>query len=279
MQVHCNNSVQKYPSPYLCVMVFMSLCMWLFALPTKANDKCILQAGFGVEAPYHFPDNTGKIIGIDAEILRQTLNDLGCSIEFVELPWKRTLTMIKNGMVDVTLGASFKEDRNLFAHYSVPYRGQPHVVFELSSNTSKAENLIQYLDGGRTLGVINGWHYTNKIQALIKDKKYKDQVDVAPLLENAMAMLEKGRFDGYIANPSQVAAIVGQDRFKSKYKMIKADVDILHFIFSRKTVSQEFADKFNARLAHNLEKDAFMSICKPHEDMLVSPCSFLDVNK
>ena len=138
-----------------------------------AQEKCRMAAGFGIEAPYHFPNEQGKIIGIDADILRIVLADLGCALVYRERPWKRTLVQIKDGDLDVTLGASFKEERAKFAHYSVPYRGQPHVLFEDKAPGSGAATLVAFLKSGRSLGVVLGWHYTNKIRALLDDPVYR----------------------------------------------------------------------------------------------------------
>ncbi len=247
------------------------------ALPRTglANDDCRLVAGYGMEPPYHYPDQSGQIIGIDADILRAAIEDAGCNVEFVELPWKRTLHMISNGDVDVTLGASFKKDRATFAHYSVPYRGQPHAVFEDIGKPSGASDLDAFLSAGSTLGVILGWHYTNKIQRTINKPAYRDQIVTAVSFENALKMSDGGRFDGFLANPSLVAAKIGKTEMSAKYRLIKADIDILHFLFSKASIEAELFERINRNLILQLDSGLFSQVCSRYEHMLVASCSFL----
>ena len=246
---------------------------------TSAAYACKLVAGYGEEAPYHYTGPEGKIIGIDADFLRLVANEAGCQLEFQELPWKRTLHLVRKGGVDLTMGASFKPERAEFAHYSVPYRGQPHVVFEKKSNPSGTTDLRTFLQTKRRLGIVLGWHYTNEIQKLLKNSSVKDQIMTAPNFDSIMAMSKFNRFDGFLANPSQVAGAIGKDRLAAEYNMIKADVDVLHFIFSKHRVKQEFVDDFNKRAADHIRRGTFMKICRKYEEKLIASCSFLSTIK
>jgi len=241
----------------------------------SAQENCRLVAGFEPELPYHFLSEQGNIIGIDADILRLTLVDLGCELAFQVTPWKRTLVQVKNGDLDIAIGASFKDERAKFAHYSVPYRGQPHVVFENKSQGSGASTLAEYLKSGRSLGVVLGWHYTNKIRALLDDPVYKPQIEIAPKFELAVKMHDANRFDGFLGNPSNLAATIGKQALYGKYRMIKADVDILHYLFSRKSVDADLAKRFNQRLTEKIAQGFFFDVCKKYENMLISSCEFL----
>ena len=63
----------------------------LFLRVGLAQGNCQLVAGYEQDPPYHFQDEKGKVIGIDADILRSVLSDVGCQLVFELRPWKRTL--------------------------------------------------------------------------------------------------------------------------------------------------------------------------------------------
>ena len=247
----------------------------LAIIPGAGNAACNLVAGYTAEPPYHYPDNDGKIIGIDADILRGVLNDIGCSITFEILPWKRTLSQIKGGRTDTTMGASFKNERAKFAYYSIPYRGQPHVIVIKKSANVVAGSLKEFLENGHSLGVVLGWHYTNDIRALLDAPEYRSQIFVAPKFELLLKMDAARRFSGFLTNPSVLAGFIGGERLKAEYNMVRADVDILHFLFSKKSVSAETAHKYNSRLKERLDTGFFFEICKKYESQLVSGCTYL----
>ena len=247
----------------------------LAIIPGIGNAACSLNAGYTAEPPYHYPDNDGNIIGIDADILRIVLGDIGCGLTFEILPWKRTLSQIKAGRTDTTMGASFKEDRAKFAYYSIPYRGQPHVIAFKKSANVVAGSLEEYLENGQSLGVVLGWHYTNEIRALLDAPQFQGQIFVAPKFELLLKMHEAQRFLGFLTNPSVLAGFVGGGRLKTEYDMVRADIDILHFLFSKKTVSEDIARRFNSRLKEKLGSGFFFEVCENYENQLVSGCKYL----
>jgi len=249
----------------------------LTVVPGFGNAACDLVAGYTAEPPYHYPNEDGKIIGIDADILRIVLSDIGCDIRFEILPWKRTLAQIKGGQTDTTMGASFKDERAKFAHYSGPYRGQPHVIAIKKSANVVAASLKEFLEDGNRLGVVLGWHYTDEIRALLDAPRYGSQIVLAPRFENLVKMHNADRFLGFLTNPSVLAGLIGREKLKRDYHMIFADTDTLHFLFSKKSVSEDIAQRFNKRLEENLRSGFFFDICRKYENQLVSGCSYLSV--
>lgn len=258
------------------LMVFVSLSLNLGT--GLAQGSCRIVAGYEQVPPYQYQDEQGQVVGIDADILRIVLNDIGCQLDFETSPWKRTLSGVRTGKLDAALGASFKDERAKWAHYSIPYRGQPHVIFENRDPGTNASSLSKYLRDGHSLGVVLGWHYTDKIRKLIDDPAYRPLVEVVPDVATAIKMHNRGRFEGFLANPSSIANIIGKPRLAEAYRMIKADVDILHFLFSRVTVDTDLVSQFNERLAGRFEDGFYFDVCKEYEHQLISSCDFLSTN-
>lgn len=256
-------------------LLYTIICVVFFNLPAIANAGCVLSVSYGTGKPFGYKKDNGEIAGLDIDILEATLADVGCKAEYVALPWKRTLGQIATGALDMTREASYKDERAEFAHYSVPYRGNPHVVIVGKESPSKAANLREFLEEGHSLGVVLGWHYTNQISALLKDDRYKTNVVVVQKFDILPKMFAKDRLDGFMANPSRLALLVGRDNLKRTYRMLPADVDILHFLLSKKSVTPEFAERFNDALEKRLMDGFFMEVCKKYEADLVATCDFL----
>ncbi len=91
-------------------------------------------------------------------------------------------------------------------------------------------------------------------------------------------MHSRGRFEGFLANPSAVANRIGKQRLNETYRMIKADIDILHFLFSRETVDAGLVSRFNERLAQRFKTGFFLGVCKKYEPLLIASCEFLSTN-
>jgi polar amino acid transport system substrate-binding protein len=258
------------------IALFALLALALFDIrPGLAQENCHLIAGYEPEQPYHFPNEQGQIAGIDADILRIVLEDVGCRLTFEEIPWTRALRDVSTGTLDIAIGASYKDERAKFAHYSVPYRGQPHVVFENRETASGTATLADFLNAGHSLGVVLGWHYTDDIRKLMDDPAHESLVHVAPHFDSMLSMHARGRFKGFLANPSSVAGTIGIPALREKYRMIRADVDTLHFLFSRATVETGLVARFNQRLEKRIADGFFFDVCGEYEHLLMSNCAIL----
>jgi len=263
-----------FRSAAICALLVIASLVW--SLRTGlAQESCRIVAGYEHDPPYHYQDEQGIVIGIDADIFRIVLDDLGCKLVFETSPWKRTLANVRTGALDATLGASFKDERAKWAHYSIPYRGQPHVVFENKVPGTNVASLSNYLKDGHSVGVVLGWHYTDKIRKLIDDPAYRPLIEVAPDIEALVRMHDRGRFEGFLANPSTVANRMGKQRLNETYRMIKADIDILHFLFSKATVDAGLVSQFNERLEQRFKTGFFFDVCRKYEPLLIASCDFL----
>ncbi len=243
---------------------------------TFAEEKCHLMVGYEAD-PFQFPNATGRMMGVDVDILQASLADIGCTVGFTVRPWSRALLEVKNGKIDIAMGASLKSERTGFAHYSHPYRGHPHTVVALKSTQLAARDLREFLQNGNRLGVVLGWHYTDKIRSLLDDQTYKKQILVVPRSELLPEILKHGRVEGTLGNPSEFASHIEKQVFRSDYKLIRADIDLLHFLFSKKSVSKTLFDNFNRQLKRRLDGGMFMKACTPFQSKFMTPCSFLSV--
>ena len=129
------------------------------------------------------------------------------------------------------------------------------------------------------MGIVLGWHYTDEIRKLLDDPAFGAQVHTVPTFDLILAMHAQNRFDGFLANPSAIAGKIGKKTLHDTYRMIRADIDVMHMLFSRIAVDVNLVERFNERLAARIENGFFLEVCKKYEDMIISSCDFLSTVK
>lgn len=212
----------------LCVLVIESV----FTEDTK------LIAGYDIAKPFHYLEN-GKLIGIDIEILESVIDKTGYTIEYIELPWARTLLNVEKGQVDIAIGAGFNESRTQWGYYSLPYKHINHWLYTKKEHFDHITSIDDFLNSGLILGIIIGWGYPIEIKLEISKELYKDQLVKGKNIEQLLKLLELGRIDGLIAIPEMLDQPLVP---RAKYK------EDLYFIFSKSSVKPDYVAEFNNAL-------------------------------
>lgn len=230
---------------YFSILVIIIFVVW----NTEAGFGCELKAGYEEEKPFHFSNEEGDVIGTDADILREALESVGCKLEFKERPWQRTLRGVKDGDLDIAIGAKYLDERAEFAYYSVPYKSIQHWLYTRAGEYMDVDSIESLLKGGKTkLGVMRGWGYPPGIASVLKDTTYSDSIIAVDLFEQLPKMLDRGRLDGIIATPESLKIEVAQKTFTHQFVSKARYEEQLHFLFSKKSVSPEIVVDFNAAL-------------------------------
>lgn len=203
-------------------------------------------AGYDDERPFHYIDSTGTVVGTDADILRKAIEKTGCSVLFKKVPWSRTLMSVEEGTLGIAIGAKFTEERNRFAFYSSSYKGINHWVYTKKERHQGIYSLEQLVKQPRCrIGIVRGWGYPPEIAKLINNPQYKEKFNEVNSFAQLPEMLKEGRLDGIIATPAMLQETVS---YHSEFDVRAKYSEKLHFIFSRKLVTEEFMKKFNTAL-------------------------------
>ncbi len=130
----------------------------------------------------------GPPTGLYVEIFREITDRLGWKTHYREAPFRRVLKMIRQGEVDVMLGALKTSERDDLMEFVAPAFPPERKLFLYIKDSGRIE---QYTDlYGKTIGVLEGSSYFNRFdndELLLKE--------AAPRYENLMLMMERGRVD------------------------------------------------------------------------------------
>ncbi len=68
--------------------------------------------------PFHFVDEAGNAVGYFIDLWKLWAQKTGIDIEFISVPWAKSLSMIKNGEADIHAGCFFSVQRDIYLDYA-----------------------------------------------------------------------------------------------------------------------------------------------------------------
>ena len=236
-----------------CTRVFLLVwvtCLGLFSAKAQACDKTI---NVGTNERYWPPyvvlkNNT--LTGVEIDIIKTIFKDSPFCINFTLLPNSlRALEELKHGRVDLMFAASKTRERQAYAHFSLPYREEVMLLYKHAGSAS-ISSLEQLFKKGLTAGVNRGSFLGHTFKTL--SDKYSKQIVLTSDADKRFALLNKKRVD-FVVDDSLVA-----HHFANKYTAIlpveqvaPINVNNVHFMMSKKTISLEEVNTINAHIVKN----------------------------
>ena len=110
------------------ILALVLVCM--FALTGMAMAETLKMGTNAAFPPYEFySDETGEIIGIDAEVAALICEKLGCELEIVDMDFDALIPAVTNGKVDfVMAGMTVTEERQQSVDFTTSYATGVQVV-------------------------------------------------------------------------------------------------------------------------------------------------------
>ncbi|WP_430460774.1 substrate-binding periplasmic protein [Thalassolituus sp. LLYu03] len=227
------------------------LSLPLLACPAGVSTPVLV--GWEPWEPYTFTDDTGRETGVDLEVQREVLRRMGCTVQFVNHPWKRLLAEIEQGVMHMTGSASFSDERAQWGHFSIPYRKEKMQLLVREGEAAGFRETIRTLRDlpghGFVLGITRGYYYGPEVDWLEQQADYF--ADLQPVSEDALNFhkLALGRIDGFLGDPLPTAVgIRAQGLTLRTEPLLTITEGDIHVLISRKAVTDEFLQRFNQEL-------------------------------
>jgi polar amino acid transport system substrate-binding protein len=189
--------------------------------------------------------------GINVRILRRLAAMTGCSFEWKQYPWKRTLRLVRKGEVDVATTANKTPERRIYAHFSQAYLPYEAILFVKAGTSTSYENLRAFLERGKRLAVVQEYTYGDHTDALLASDPFRKQVYATYNVDENVRALAHGRVDGTIGNRYTLAYAAHQVGVRDDIRATGTVVqrEPVHFMFSKKSVPKRLVRTFNAAIA------------------------------
>jgi len=235
-------------------------------------QTCVKSVRWYSDTPYAFRGADGQVQGLNVEIARTALKQLGCEANLVEMPWARALIELEQGRLDILPGALRKPERDVYAFFSRPTNRSPNVLFMGKAAAGKypVRQLSDLLGTDFRLGAQIDVSYGPSYDALLKNPEFRSHLSPLTSRLGAWKMIERDRIDGLIAD--EVSGLLelqqlGLSDVIAKTRVV-VSVEPAMFAFSNKTNSVEFVNAFNAAFGAMLADGRYREIAQRY-----LPCS------
>jgi polar amino acid transport system substrate-binding protein len=235
----------------------MMMLLWIVPSIGAAAPElpCHLRVGWEPYAPYTFADGDSQVTGADIDIIELVAQNIGCSMEFVELPWARILREIETGALDVSTSTSKTSERTKWAWFSNSYRETEMAIYVRKGESSSYRlSSLADIPGQRfRLGTIVDYFYGGDIARLFAEPAFSTWIEGAPDYRTNIVKLVNRRIDGYLVEDVTVmeAELEGLG-FSDRVERFPLHVpgEKLHFMFSKKRVDSLIIEQVDVELAN-----------------------------
>ena len=233
------------------------LCSVLLCLPILGHSKDKVSIGIADFPPYVIINND-RVSGIDIDIIQLLARKLNLDVHYTVCPWKRCLSYIKTGHVDLLPGVLYRPEREEFIAYIKPHYIQDEKAFYTPVRSSL--KIDQYSDvKGKTVAMVRG---ESAFEPYDSDKSLvKTEVNH---ISQAIEMSLLSRVDTFLASTivaDYTLSKRGQydDFIKSEFRY-KGTTAQGHFAISKKSSLLKRLDEFSTAMAEFKSSKAFIEI-------------------
>ena len=214
--------------------------------------NCQFILGFDAWEPYQYADVGDRVAGLDIELVAAVVEGMGCQLTYQQGTWVDLLTALKEGEVDILLGASKTETREQFAFFSDAYRMEEFSLYIRKGDKVQAEykTISDFIKNGSRIGIVGDYVYGPDVSSLLDDPETSKYFVNAIMGELNVARLLDGDIDGFLED-SFVGATLLRRKALSNYIVaqgISIQTGDAYVMFSQKSVTQEQLSDFNAQL-------------------------------
>ncbi len=253
-------------------MVCRMRFLWVAALLALvfAGDARAFVLSVGADwPPYNCRGENGEVTGVDVEMARMILIAAGLEMSIEVLPSPRGQAYLREGMVDVMPGATFNEERDAYAWFSVPYRDEVMAILVRKGEAGKWP-LQTFCDvklyPGLQIGVSRGAYYGKEFEDALRDGAIVRKLQYTANLGQRLLMLLSHRLDMVVGDKCAMLYLAkslgGPDAFEVHPYVINSNP--VRLMFSKKSVDRTLVDKVDEAIA-GLKKsgklDAVESSC------------------
>jgi polar amino acid transport system substrate-binding protein len=219
---------------------------------TPIVKECSLLLGFDAWEPYQYADVGGRVAGLDIELVSLVANGIGCEITYRQGTWVDLLGSLKEGDIDILLGASKTPAREKFAFFSEPYRMEEFSLYIRSGEQDDLDftTLTEFVNSGSKVGVVAEYLYGEEVARLVDHPETSKMFVNAIMGELNVARLMDGDIDGFLED-SFVGASMLRRKALSDYIIaqgITIETGNAYVMFSQESVTPEQLVAFNAEL-------------------------------
>ncbi|MFT4810657.1 MAG: polar amino acid transport system substrate-binding protein [Paraglaciecola sp.] len=225
--------------------LFLLITMMFVAHVNAKN----LSVGWELWSPYQYHNKNRQLVGLDIDSFNAIMAEAKLSFTTAEIPWKTHIHYIHTGKMDIAMGASWSEEREAFAYFSLPYRKETVKLFVKKGHAKniQLETLSDLVSSRYMVGVESGYYYGLEYQELIKTAGFQANISEVIDLEQNVTLLMKGHLDGFLVDPNTMYSFIKKYQMENEFEqhpmeIYSADISIM---LSKQSSDIETLNKIN----------------------------------
>ncbi|GAB6095855.1 transporter substrate-binding domain-containing protein [Desulfatiferula olefinivorans] len=243
----------------------ITILIFIFSYPGQslANEKSRLIMGWEPWAPFAYASESDRLTGLDIDIVASILSKYSYSIDYQKAPWARLLKLLENGEIHICASAMKTPEREKFAYFSFPYQKETYLLFVRKGEAShyNLKRLQDIIGTKFRLGILRGSLYGSEFERLMKDPDFSKHVEDVTTDEQNHIKLLANRFDGFIQEYSRMVTDGRKSGIINQVEpLFVIEENILHVMFSKKSVGPEVVDSFNEGLKIMMKDGTYQKI-------------------
>tara|TARA_B110000503_G_scaffold141447_1_gene235056 strand:+ start:1396 stop:2196 length:801 start_codon:yes stop_codon:yes gene_type:complete len=228
------------------------------------DKSCQFVLGFDAWEPYQYEDVGERVAGLDIELVATVLENMGCQLTYQQGTWVDLLVALKQGEVDILLGASKTEAREKFAFFSDAYRMEEFSLYIRKGDKVRAgyKTLSEFIQNASRIGIVEDYFYGPDVSMLLDNTETSQYFADAIMGELNVARLLDEDIDGFFED-SFVGASLLRRKALSNYIVahgITIQTGNAYVMFSQKSVTPKQLSDFNTQLAEVKNSDVYQII-------------------
>lgn len=228
------------------------------------DQDCQFILGFDAWEPYQYVDVGDRVAGLDIELVASVVEGMGCQLTFQQGTWVDLLMALKEGEVDILLGASKTEAREQYAFFSDAYRMEEFSLYIRNGDNAHVgfQSLSDFIQNGSRIGIVGDYVYGPDVSILLDGPETSRYFVNAIMGELNVARLLDGDIDGYLED-SFVGATLLRRKALSNYIVaqgITIQTGNAYVMFSKESVTEEQLSDFNTMLSKVKSSNAYQDI-------------------
>ena len=201
--------------------------------------------------------------GLDVELAKLLLEEAQCQYSFIELPWARSLKLLKSGDIDMMLTVSRTKQREEYIHFIGPQRDET-LVFVSNSSLPDVTHITQLFTLPKPLVIQTGSYHGQAFEQEFKRHKQSTEKYVY-VTDNHIKqdLLKSGRTSGYIE--AKLNFLYEDKAAGFKMHPLIINQEPVYFAFSKKSISKQVLAKIEASYHKLASSGKFKDILRKYD--------------
>jgi polar amino acid transport system substrate-binding protein len=234
----------------------------LACLPASA--ACHKVVAWKEKTPYLQLGPDQQVHGIHADLIREALARMNCTVAFVEMPWARSMLELEAGRIHMVPGAGSTPERAKFAWFSRPTNSAANVLFirRQAAATYRLKRLADIMGTRFRLGVTVNALYGGDYDELVHVPAFQARLSPFSDRDAGWKMMLLNRTDGLIAD--ELTGLVELEKFHYTDSIQKSDLvvfeDYDRIAIGKASNTEAFVAQLNQTLDDMIADGSFKRI-------------------